>query len=203
MLLDEFKSWEHYDDGFALEALAEAATDSEAWSGFWHPDRMFQLVRHRGIHLDEAKLREWACDCADQTLPIFERAFPGDSRPRQVIQAARLFARSQITPEELDAAVALAKEAEREVRDHGVGLNVIYAIWAAVATADESAVPDSHTDVCNQAWSVARDAANAAAWDGQGSVDPQVWATAGYAVRAMQAEWLRRYFPQPFYLVES
>ena len=40
---------------------------------------------------------------AEQTLPIFERHYPNDNRPRVAIQAARDFAAGKITQEELAA----------------------------------------------------------------------------------------------------
>jgi hypothetical protein len=37
-------------------------------------------------------LGEWAADCADRALPIYEELNPGDTRPRDAIQGIRLFA---------------------------------------------------------------------------------------------------------------
>ena len=31
-------------------------------------------------------LREFACDCAERVLPIFEKEYPNDKRPRQAIE---------------------------------------------------------------------------------------------------------------------
>jgi hypothetical protein len=326
-LLEEFSGWEHFNYGFALEALAEAETDSQAWSMFWHPDRMLQLVRHRGIDLDEAKVREWSWDCAEQqTLPIFERAFPNEWHPRHAVLVARRFANGQATRAELDAAVAAVHVSARAAHDCNAGLGAYYALWAAAGwklgesvvrdpnaqaleleigfgliplvdsdqggtfldriakmrkqiaqdqglavppirirdnlrlpadkyslrlwgqevaqgrlttTASDhlgTQVPDladvlvahlaeivrSHAltlvnppaglelveakgglqkpdDFMKMAWSIVQDAAaNAAAWEGQGSQDPEVWLAAGHAARAWQADRLRFYFPNPF-----
>jgi len=48
--------------------------------------------------------RLFACDCAERVLPIFEKEYPDDKRPRLAIEAARKFAIGQATQEELFAA---------------------------------------------------------------------------------------------------
>ena len=42
---------------------------------------------------NETTARLFAADCAEAVLPIFERDYPNDDRPRKAIEAARLFAR--------------------------------------------------------------------------------------------------------------
>ena len=76
-----------------------------------------------------------ACDCAERVLPIFEKAFPDDSRPREMIEVLRRFARGEATEEELDAATS--------------------------AAVDARAAADAAADV---AWYAARSAARAVAW---------------------------------------
>lgn len=39
-------------------------------------------------------LRLWACDCAERAVQIFERARPGDRRPREAVRVSRLHARA-------------------------------------------------------------------------------------------------------------
>ena len=80
-------------------------------------------------------IRLFACDCAEQVLPIFEKKCPDDNRPRQAIEVSRKFANREVATEELRAAWAAARAA----RD---------AAWAADAAGDA-------------AWA-ARDAAGAA-----------------------------------------
>lgn len=49
----------------------------------------------RGGTLDDGTHRMlalWAADCAARVLPIFEREFPGDFRPRRAIEVAREWA---------------------------------------------------------------------------------------------------------------
>jgi len=38
-------------------------------------------------------IARWAADCAARVLPLFEAATPGDGRPREAIEGARVFAR--------------------------------------------------------------------------------------------------------------
>ena len=57
---------------------------------------------------NERTARLFACDCAERVLPIFERARPGDNRPRAAIETARRFANGAAAREELSAARAAA-----------------------------------------------------------------------------------------------
>lgn len=55
--------------------------------------------------------RLFAADCAEVVLPIFEKKYPDDKRPRQAITAARAFAAGKISAKELDAASVAARAA--------------------------------------------------------------------------------------------
>jgi hypothetical protein len=65
-----------------------------------------RLLRKVGA-LTQKSLRLFAADCAERVLPIFEKEFPNDDRPRRAIKAARDFARGKIS----DAARAAARAA--------------------------------------------------------------------------------------------
>ncbi|MFH0983537.1 MAG: hypothetical protein V2A79_18640, partial [Planctomycetota bacterium] len=52
----------------------------------------------------ETTARLFSGDCAERSLPLFERAWPDDHRPRKAIDAARAFARGEITAAARDAA---------------------------------------------------------------------------------------------------
>lgn len=45
---------------------------------------------------DRRLLSDWAADCAEHVLPLFEAEAPGDRRPAQAIAAARAFARGEV-----------------------------------------------------------------------------------------------------------
>ena len=70
--------------------------------------------------------RLFAADCAERALPIFETAYPNDTRPREAIEAARQFVRDEITAASRDAAFAAARVAGDAAWD---------AAWAAGAAA--------------------------------------------------------------------
>ena len=62
--------------------------------------------------INDVTLRLFAAGCAADALPIFERDYPNDDRPRRAIQAARDFAHGRITAQELAAARAAAGAAK-------------------------------------------------------------------------------------------
>ena len=55
--------------------------------------------------------RLFACNCAEAVLPIYEKHYPNDHRPRRAVEVARLFADGKATQEELAAARAAARDA--------------------------------------------------------------------------------------------
>lgn len=111
-------------------------------------------------------MRLMAADFAEAVLPIFEKEYPDDSRPRKAIEAARKYARGEITDQERDAARDAARAA-------GVAWDAWDAAWVAARAAG-----------------AARDAARAAAGAAWAA-----WATgdAARAAGAAQAEIIRKY----------
>ena len=79
-------------------------------------------------------VRLWAADCAERVLDVFEKARPGDDRPRKAIEAAR---RLDATKEELRAAYAAVNAAA-----NAADADAVYAANAAVnaANADAAAI---------------------------------------------------------------
>ena len=71
----------------------------------------------RTVEGKDRELRLFACDCAEMVLPIFEKKYPDDKRPRYAIEVARRYAEGQATDEERaaagDAAMAAAWAAAR------------------------------------------------------------------------------------------
>ena len=94
--------------------------------------------------------RLFACYCARDTLPIFEKKYPNDNRPRVAIETAERYANGEATIEELNAARAAAWDAARAAAS-----DAARAAARAAASAAASAA----------AWDAARDAASDAAWD--------------------------------------
>jgi hypothetical protein len=99
---------------------------------------------------NERAARLAAADFAEAVLPIFEKARPGDERPRRAIQAARDYANGEIGAAAWAAAGAAAGDAWDAAWD---------AAGAAAGAAAEAA-----------AWAAAKDAAKDAAWAAQGQI---------------------------------
>jgi hypothetical protein len=60
---------------------------------------------------NEKTARLFAADCAEKVLPIFEKQYPEDNRPRLAIKATRDYANGKITQDELSAAESAARSA--------------------------------------------------------------------------------------------
>jgi hypothetical protein len=78
---------------------------------------------------NERTQRLFAAACAEHVLPIFEKRYPDDDRPRRAIETARLFADGRATAEELENAYAAAAYAAAYA----------YAAYAAYVAANAAA----------------------------------------------------------------
>jgi len=114
--------------------------------------------------------RLFAADCAEAVLPLFERAFPLDARPRLAIEAARRLARDPST------AAATAGAA---------------AAYAALAAADSAGVAAYAALAAADSAGAAADAALAAADSAGAAADAAARAAA--AARSKQAALLRQH----------
>jgi len=45
---------------------------------------------------DQKRMATWAADCAGRVLPLFEKLYPKDDRPRRAIQACRAWVRTGV-----------------------------------------------------------------------------------------------------------
>lgn len=59
----------------------------------------------------------WAADCAERVLPLFEAKAPADTRPREAIEAIRLYASGGKRTAQLRSIAVAALAAAREVAD--------------------------------------------------------------------------------------
>jgi hypothetical protein len=99
------------------------------------------------VAFSDRVLREWAADCAEHSLPIFEQRYPDDKRPRQAIEAARAYMRGEISLEALQAARNEARKAadadayaaDAADADAYAADATVYAAYAAYAYADAAA----------------------------------------------------------------
>ena len=104
----------------------------------------------RAVEDKDKEIRLFAADCAELVLPIYEKQYPNDDRPRKAIQAARDYANGLISAEELAAADAAAWD----------------AAWdAASAALDAASAALDARDAARAARDAARSAASAAAMD--------------------------------------
>jgi hypothetical protein len=91
-------------------------------------------VRRGGslVDTDHHALAVWAADCAAHVLLEFERARPGDERPRHAIEQARAWARGDVRMTEARTSAGHANAAARSLRGA--------PRWAAFAAAQAAAV---------------------------------------------------------------
>ncbi len=128
-----------------------------------YDDRFWAVLREGMI--PERTLHIFACDVAEHVLPVFEKAYPKDERPRKAIETKRLWLAGKATDEELNAARAAARDAAR----------------AAARAADADAAWAADADA---AWAAARDASGAAARAAAGA-----WDASGGVAGAAEQEW--------------
>jgi len=102
-------------------------------------DPRFITIRRRGTLTDpdHRLLAEWAADCAEHVLHLFESARPDDPRPRRAIELARSWARGEATMIESRTAAGHANGAARDLR--GAARYAAYAAAQAAAVAHVAA----------------------------------------------------------------
>jgi hypothetical protein len=92
---------------------------------------MDDISKHRR---DQLTLALWAARCAERVLTHFERAHPDDDRPRRAIDAARAWARGELSARETRAR-ALRAHAAARATDDAVARAAARAAGHAAATA--------------------------------------------------------------------
>ena len=109
-----------------------------------------------------------AASIAEAVLPIWERDYPGDARPRQAIETARRYADGEATDEELAASCDEAWDAAAAANADtaAAAANAEAAVAAAHAARAAAAAADADADAsANAAWDEACDASWAESWD--------------------------------------
>jgi len=107
--------------------------------------------------LDHRSLVAWACDCAERTLPIFEKKYPEDKRPRNAIEVTRAWLAGKATLKEVETA-ADAADADAAA----VPYDAFAANSAAIYAAANSATYATCATYANSAAPAADAAANSA-----------------------------------------
>jgi len=109
-LLNHLNKTQSDDEPLELRTILESnGIDDTIWA--------FRAVEGKDI-----EIRLFAADCAELVLPIYEKNYPDDNRPKLAIQASRDYANGSISAEEMAAAMDAAWDA--------------WAAWAAWAAAD-------------------------------------------------------------------
>jgi len=88
---------------------------------------------------NERSQRELAADFAEHVLPNFEKLVSGDSRPRDAIQAARLFAAGKIDSAASSAAYSAAHSAANSAAHSAANSAASSAAYSAARSAASSA----------------------------------------------------------------
>jgi len=94
----------------------------------------------------------FGADVAESVLHIFENEYPDDSRPRQAIEAARLYHKGEVSADQLetlmtasaDASSGALWEASKEAA-MAAALEATEAVWAAWAASWEEPTANSWT----------------------------------------------------------
>ncbi len=102
-------------------------------------DPRFITLRRGGSLQDSHHqlLAFWAADCAENVLPLFTAARPGDARPRQAIDLARAWGRGEVRMSEARTAAGHANAAARDLG--GAARFAAYAAAQAAAVAHVAA----------------------------------------------------------------
>ena len=160
------------------------ATPQDAWDD-WDTgiDMLWILSQTIANRTKRSSMIHCLCDIAERVLPIFEKTYPEDKRPREAIEAARQYADGELKdPVICNSARDAAYTAAHSAYDSR-HIVAAYAALAATHTVDpdaEQLFEAVDLAVANYATSAVEDNARA-------------------AEHQAQAEIIRRYFPEaPF-----
>lgn len=85
---------------------------------------------------DQTTMAAWAADCAERVLPLFERAYPEDDRPRNAIETCRTWVSTGVfRMAEIRGASLGAHAAARDAEKGSAARYAARAAGQAVATA--------------------------------------------------------------------
>ncbi len=169
--LDVVVSWKPCYNIKKLTKLAKGKLDISALEILDLPipneDKLWAVLRDDFFTQNELMLL--IADFAERVLPLYEREYPNDSRPRDAINASRSFAHGEISAAARAAASAAARDAARDAARAAARDAAWSAASAAAWSAARAAVRDATRDATRAAARAAaraavRDAARDAAW---------------------------------------
>ena len=136
-----------------LKSLDKTHADDEplAWERILDSNGLDDaLWALRAVKGQDKALRLFACQCARLVLPIYEKQYPDDNRPRKAIEAAEAFALGQIGKAELEKAYANASRAAADTYADAAYADAAYfaadAAYFATEAADAAAYTSSVAD---------------------------------------------------------
>jgi hypothetical protein len=102
-------------------------------------DPRFITIRRGGTLEDSHHrlLAQWAAECAEHVLPLFEAVQPLDPRPRRAVEQARAWTRGEITMTQARSAAGHANGAARDLS--GAARHAAHAAGQAAAVAHVAA----------------------------------------------------------------
>jgi hypothetical protein len=111
-------------------------------------------------------LQQFAIETAESVLPIYEKEYPNDNRPRAAIEAVKAYLAGEISQAELESAVDAARAAVDAAADAADA-----AAFDAARAADAYAARATYAAYAARATYAAADAADAAAFDAARAAD--------------------------------
>jgi len=85
---------------------------------------------------DQRLMAIWAADCVERVLPLFEKSYPQDDRPRKAIETCRNWVRTGVFKmAEIRGASLAAHAAARQAKENPAASFAARAAGQAVATA--------------------------------------------------------------------
>jgi hypothetical protein len=87
--IDDLRSKDPCAEGFAWAKENKITSLAEAFARLERGNWWLWLASAFDVTLDKPSLVTFAADCAERVLPIFEKRYPNDSRPRKAVEAAR------------------------------------------------------------------------------------------------------------------
>jgi hypothetical protein len=85
---------------------------------------------------DQVALAIWALDCAERVLPLFERNYPSDDRPRKALEVGREWVRTRVfSMSSIRSASLSAHASAKDVITDQAACEAAHAAGQAVATA--------------------------------------------------------------------
>ena len=141
--------------------FASGKTLSEAWAACDRADWMLWLCGRMAGETGWPTRQELvlaACACAETVLPLFEKKYPNDDRPRKAIEAARGWARGAEVVATVRSAAAAAYAAAAAAYAAYAAAAAAYAAYAAYAAAAAAYAADAAYAASAAAYDASRSA---------------------------------------------